>query len=214
MLKSFQVEGVELIEIVKVKNGVLMTAGVSRLKKWVFVTTGEMTEATAFLGCFFEHEEPTLIPMTNMIMILRVTLRCNSYHTMPMMIHITRFVSFLVSLGTSSSASIMGARGDTTPLHITHSTLPHLLKVTIASVSPGLEEVIPATISLFSIFWRISSTDSKVTGSALAFRKGFTVLKSAAESAPIFVLSLVTRKLFSSVMEFTLKERSVEIVDS
>lgn len=34
MLKSFQVEGVELIEIVKVKNGVLMTAGVSRLKKW------------------------------------------------------------------------------------------------------------------------------------------------------------------------------------
>lgn len=33
MLKSFQVEGVELIEIVKVKNGVLMTAGVSRLKK-------------------------------------------------------------------------------------------------------------------------------------------------------------------------------------
>lgn len=126
-----------------------------------------MTEATAFLGCFFEHEEPTLIPMTNMIMILRVTLRCNSYHTMPMMIHITRFVSFLVSLGTSSSASIMGARGDTTPLHITHSALPHLLKDNNCVRLSGVGGGVPATISLFSIFWRISSTDSKVTGSAL-----------------------------------------------
>lgn len=33
MLKAFQVEGMQLIEIVKVKNGVLMAAGVSCLKK-------------------------------------------------------------------------------------------------------------------------------------------------------------------------------------
>ena len=33
LLKSYQVEGMELIDIVKLKNGVMMTAGVSSLKK-------------------------------------------------------------------------------------------------------------------------------------------------------------------------------------
>lgn len=82
-----------------------------------------MTEATALLVCFFEHEEPTLIPTTNMITTLLVRKKSDSYHTMPMMIHTAIFVSFLVSDGTSSSASIIGARGDTTPLHIIHFVL-------------------------------------------------------------------------------------------
>ena len=84
----------------------------------------------------------------------------------------------------------------------------------IESVSPGLDEVIPATISLLIIFCLISLTDSKVTGVALAFRKGFTVLKSAMERAPTFTISLVSKYLFSSVMEETPVERSVETVDS